>query len=47
MVSEGKNYLLQAPALILWPGLVIALIVMSFNFLGDGLRQAFDPRTSR
>jgi peptide/nickel transport system permease protein len=47
MVSEGKNYLLQAPALILWPGLVIALVVMSFNFLGDGLRQAFDPRTSR
>ena len=47
MVSEAKNYLLQAPALIVWPGVVIAVIVMSFNFLGDGLRQALDPRQTR
>jgi len=29
---------------ILWPGVCIFLTVMSFNFLGDGLRDAFDPR---
>jgi len=46
MVSEGKNFLLQAPLLIVWPGVVIALAVMGFNFLGDGLRQALDPRYS-
>ncbi|THF85428.1 ABC transporter permease [Deinococcus sp. KSM4-11] len=46
MVSEGKNFLLQAPLLIVWPGVVIALAVMGFNFLGDGLRQAFDPRNA-
>jgi len=46
MVSEGKNFLLQAPLLIVWPGVVIALAVMGFNFLGDGLRQALDPRHS-
>jgi peptide/nickel transport system permease protein len=44
MVSEGKNFLLQAPLLIVWPGVVIALAVAGFNFLGDGLRQALDPR---
>lgn len=46
MVSEGKNFLLQAPLLIVWPGVVTALAVMGFNFLGDGLRQALDPRHS-
>ena len=47
MISEGKNYILQAPLLIFWPGLAIMLVVMSFNFLGDGLRQALDPRGGR
>ncbi|GGO36124.1 ABC transporter permease [Deinococcus humi] len=47
MVNEGKNYLLQSPSLIVWPGIFIALVVMSFNFVGDGLRQAFDPRMGR
>ncbi|MFC4456138.1 ABC transporter permease [Deinococcus sonorensis] len=46
MISEGKNFILQTPLLIFWPGLAIMLIVMSFNFLGDGLRQALDPRSS-
>ncbi len=45
MINEGKNYILQTPLLILWPGLAIMLVVMGFNFLGDGLRQALDPRS--
>ena len=45
MINEGKNYILQAPLLIFWPGLAIMLVVMGFNVLGDGLRQALDPRS--
>lgn len=44
MVSIGKDFILDAPFLITWPGLAIMLVVMSFNFVGDGLRDAFDPK---
>lgn len=44
MVSEGKDFIRIAPTLIMWPGLAIMLVVMSFNFVGDGLRDALDPR---
>lgn len=44
MVSEGKDFILRAPFLITWPGIFIMLVVMSFNFVGDGLRDALDPR---
>lgn len=44
MVSEGKDFILRAPFLITWPGIFIMIIVMSFNFVGDGLRDALDPR---
>ena len=44
MVSEAKDFILRAPFLITWPGIFIMLIVMSFNFIGDGLRDALDPR---
>jgi peptide/nickel transport system permease protein len=44
MVSEGKDFIRRAPFLITWPGLAIMLTVLSFNFVGDGLRDAFDPR---
>jgi peptide/nickel transport system permease protein len=44
MVSESKDFIRLAPTLIVWPGLAIMLVVMSFNFLGDGLRDALDPR---
>lgn len=43
-LSEGANYLWVAPHLVVFPGLAIAYVVMSFNFLGDGLRDILDPR---
>ena len=43
-LSEGAAYLWMAPHLVVFPGLAIAYLVMSFNFLGDGLRDIFDPR---
>jgi peptide/nickel transport system permease protein len=47
MVNEGKDYILLNPAMILWPGLCIFLVVLSFNFIGDALRDSLDPRLSR
>jgi ABC-type dipeptide/oligopeptide/nickel transport system permease subunit len=44
MLSTGRDYLLQAPWLSLYPGLAIFLTVMGFNLLGDGLRDLLDPR---
>jgi ABC-type dipeptide/oligopeptide/nickel transport system permease subunit len=44
MISDGRNYLRSAPMLIFWPSLALALTVLSFNFLGDALRDALDPR---
>jgi len=47
MISEGRNYISTQPWLSLFPGLAILLAVGSFNLLGDGLRDTFDPRLSR
>jgi len=44
MLSEGKQVLLEAPHVSLFPGLAIMLVVLSFNFLGDALRDKFDPK---
>jgi peptide/nickel transport system permease protein len=44
MLTVGKNYIAVAPWLSIWPGLCICLAVLGFNLLGDGLRQALDPR---
>jgi peptide/nickel transport system permease protein len=43
MLSYGKAHLLDAPHLTVFPGLAIAILVLGFNFLGDGLRDALDP----
>lgn len=43
MVSDGFSSLTSAPHLALVPGIAIALVVMAFNFLGDGVRDALDP----
>ena len=45
MLQEGTDYLLFAPHLSIFPGLAIALTVLAFNFLGDGLRDRLDPKT--
>lgn len=47
MVSESRKYMEQVPLLLIWPSLAIALAIGSFNVLGDGLRDAFDPRLRR
>jgi peptide/nickel transport system permease protein len=47
MLSEGRSYLRLAPWVTFFPGLAIFLIVVSFNLLGDGLRDALDPRLRR
>jgi peptide/nickel transport system permease protein len=44
MLNTAKNYVDNAPWMSVWPGLSIFLLVLSFNLLGDGLRDAFDPR---
>lgn len=44
MLSQAQAYLLNAPMLVLFPGLAIFLTVLAINFLGDGLRDALDPR---
>jgi peptide/nickel transport system permease protein len=45
MLEGSRQYIDQAPWLWIFPGLLIVLTVMSINFVGDGLRDAFDPRS--
>lgn len=47
MVNEGKDYILLNSNMIFWPGLCIFLVVLSFNFIGDALRDTLDPRLSK
>jgi peptide/nickel transport system permease protein len=47
MLSDAKDYYETAPQLILYPGLAIFFCSLSFNLLGDGLRDVLDPRTTR
>ena len=44
MLSYGRAHMLEAPHLTIFPGLAIAVLVLGFNFLGDGLRDALDPQ---
>jgi peptide/nickel transport system permease protein len=46
MLNTAKAFLDQAPWMAWWPGLAIFVVVLSFNLLGDGLRDALDPRHS-
>lgn len=46
MLNVAKNFLNQAPWMAIWPGGAIFLIVIGFNLLGDGLREALDPRSN-
>jgi peptide/nickel transport system permease protein len=47
MLSYGRVHVLDAPHLTIFPGLAIAVLVLGFNFLGDGLRDALDPSSSQ
>jgi peptide/nickel transport system permease protein len=44
MLQEAQNYLVVRPMLAVWPGIAIALSVLGFNLIGDGLRDTLDPR---
>jgi len=44
MLNTAKNFMTQAPWMAMWPGIAIFLVVLGFNLLGDGLRDALDPR---
>jgi peptide/nickel transport system permease protein len=47
MIGLARNTMFAAPHLVLFPGLALALTVLAFNLLGDGLRDALDPRLNR
>ena len=45
MINGGRVHLLDAPHLTVFPGLFLALVVLGFNFVGDGMRDRLDPRS--
>jgi oligopeptide transport system permease protein len=47
MVEQGNQAIFSAPHLVLFPAIAIALTMLAFNFLGDGLRDALDPQNTR
>lgn len=47
LISQYQNAFTSRPWLFWWPGMIIVVIALSVNFLGDGLRDAFDPRQTR
>ncbi len=47
MISQGQAYAFQSPWMIVAPGVAILIVVLAFNFLGDGLRDAIDPHTKQ
>ena len=44
LLFDGTNYMTLTPARVIWPGLALSLTVLSVNYIGDGLRDAMDPR---
>lgn len=44
LLFDAKDYLQLSPMRVIWPGVMISLTVMSVNFIGDGLRDALDPK---
>ncbi len=44
LLFDGKDFLTFTPWVVIWPGLFISLTILSINFMGDGLRDALDPR---
>jgi len=47
MMNEGRTYILRAPWIIVFPGVFLALSVLSVNLLGDALRDRLDPKLRR
>lgn len=47
LLFENKDFITKNPWLVIWPGLFISLTILSINFIGDGLRDALDPRQKK
>lgn len=47
LINDGKSFLRTNDWMILWPAIMVAALMLCFTFLGDGLRDAIDPRTKR
>ncbi|MDQ7034224.1 MAG: ABC transporter permease [Anaerolineae bacterium] len=47
MLSEARNYVFTSPHMVFYPGIAIMITVLGFNLLGDGMRDALDPRLNR
>jgi ABC-type dipeptide/oligopeptide/nickel transport system permease subunit len=47
MVGENQSYLRSYPWMLVWPSIALGLTMLSFTFLGDGLRDALDPSSKR
>jgi len=47
LLATAPQFYTTQPWLMLWPGLAVLLTTLAFNLLGDGLRDAFDPRSSQ
>ena len=44
MIADGRTFLTTAPWMVIAPGAALMVTVLAFNFLGDGLRDVFDPK---
>jgi len=47
MLASSLQFLQRAPWVVTWPGVAILVTVLAFNLLGDGLRDALDPKLKR
>jgi peptide/nickel transport system permease protein len=47
LLAQAPQYYTSRPLLMVWPGIALLMTTLAFNLLGDGLRDAFDPRSSR
>ena len=47
LLATAPEFYTKRPLLMVWPGLAVLMATLAFNLLGDGLRDAFDPRASR
>lgn len=46
LISDGRTYITSAPWVVIAPGIALMLTVLAFNFMGDGIRDVFDPKNT-
>lgn len=47
IMAEGRIYFQITPGIVLWPGLIVSIVILSINLLGDAVRDALDPRMAK